>query len=64
MIPEEDNKIQNKFLKSKKGFERLELAFELNDFSRDLIKEKLKNLNPNLNEKELEKIIAERYKVL
>ena len=64
MIPEEDSKIQDEFLKNKKGFERLEIAFELNDFSRSLIKEKLANLNPNLSEEELEKIVAERFRVL
>ncbi len=64
MIPQEDSKIQNEILKNKKGFERLEIAFQLNDFSRNLIWNKLKNLNPNLSEGEIEKIVAKRFKAL
>jgi len=64
MNSEDNNKIQDEFLKNKKGFERLEIAFKLNDFSRSLIKEKLVNLNPNLSEEELEKIVAERFRAL
>jgi len=64
VIPQEDSKIQNEILKSKKGFERLEIAFELNDFSRNLIKNKIRSLNPNLSEGEIEKIVTERFKAL
>ena len=64
MIPQEDSKIQNEILKNKKGFERLEIAFELNDFSRNLIKNKIRSLNPNLSEGEIEKIVIERFKAL
>ena len=64
MLPEEDNKIQNKILKHKKGFERLEIAFELNNFSRELIKTKLKNSKPNLSEEKLENLVVERFKTL
>jgi len=64
VIPQEDSKIQNEILKNKKGFERLEIAFELNDFSRNLIKNKIRSLNPNLSEGEIEKIVIERFKAL
>ena len=62
MIPQENNKIQNEILCKKDGWEKLKIAFELNEFARNLIRLNIKSLNPNISESELNKLVVERFK--
>lgn len=62
MFPEENNKIQNEILKKMPGWKRLKIAFELNEFVRNLIRVNIKNLNSGVTESELDELVSERFK--
>lgn len=55
------NEIQDKIIRKKQTWERLKIAFELNELARELIRIHIRSTNPEINQAELEKIIADRF---
>ncbi|MBA3066331.1 hypothetical protein KKH42_02900 [bacterium] len=58
----ENNTMQDKLIKKMPGWQRLKIAFGLNDFARKIIRADIKKNNPHISDKEADKLVAERFR--
>ncbi|MBU3955396.1 hypothetical protein KJ633_02965 [bacterium] len=54
--------MQDKLIKKMPGWQRLKIAFGLNDFARKIIRADIKKNNPHISDKEADKLVAERFR--
>ncbi len=58
----EHNKLQDELIKKMPGWQRLKIAFGLNDFARKIIRSDVKKNNPSISDKEADKLVADRFR--
>jgi len=61
-IADRNDKIQDELIKKMPGWQRLKIAFGLNDFARKIIRNDIKENNPAISDKEADKLVADRFR--